>query len=97
MKPDVSKIFYEKYFSKRNRPIEVTLKNGEKITGIIISFFHGDASYGEGYIRKWHIVNIEDKHSLGINVFDTPIGKMILQSSIKQVKFLDDNSEMNFE
>lgn len=97
METDFSKILYEKYFSRSNRLIEVTLKNGRKISGVFISFFLGDQDTNEPYIRRWHIVEEKYKMTLGIDAFGFRIGELINQQDIISIRFLDDNSKMQFE
>lgn len=97
METDFSKILYEKYFNHRNRLIEVTLKEGRKIKGVFISFFHGDLDSNEPYIIKWHIVDEPYKMTLGIDAFGFRIGELINQKDIMCIKFLHDNSQMQFK
>lgn len=96
MEPDFSEIFYEKYFKRSDTLIEVTLKSGRKIRGVFISFFLGDQDSSEPYITKWHIVEEKCKMTLGIDEFGFLIGEYINQKEIRSIKFLDDNSEMQF-
>lgn len=97
MKPDVSKTFYEIYISRNNRLIEVTLKNGQKKSGVFISFFPGEHACNEPYIRRWHMVDEKYKMTIGIDAFGLLIGEYINQKDIKSIKFLDVNSEIQFE
>lgn len=97
MEPDFSKIFYDKYFSRSNRLIEVTMKNKRKITGVFISFFLGEEDKREPYIRRWHIVEEKYKISLGIDAFGFRIGELLNHKDIESIKFLDDNSVMTFK
>lgn len=75
METDLSKIFYDKYFKREHRLIEITLNNGRKINGVIISFFLGEKSQNEPYITMWHIVNEKHKMTLGIDPFGFCIGE----------------------
>lgn len=97
MEIDFSKIFYDKYFSSNNRLVEVTMRNGRKITGVFVSFFLGEKDYNEPYIRRWHIVEEKQKMTLGIDAFGFCIGEVINQQEIESVKLLNDNSIMKFK
>jgi hypothetical protein len=97
METDFSNIFYEKYFNRGNRLIEVSLKNGRKIIGVFISFFLNDFDSNKPYIRRWHIGEEKYKRTLGIDEFGFHICKLIILNYIMSIKFLDDNSQMHFE
>lgn len=97
MENNLSEQLYQKYFNLTNRTIEVTLKNGRKITGVFVSFCLGEEERNEPYTTKWHIVNEKDKHTLGIDAFGFLIGEYIEQKDIESIKFFDDNSEMKFK
>lgn len=92
MATDFSKIFYDKYFSTNKRLIEVTLKNGRKISGVFISFFPGEKNSNEPYITRWHIVKEQHKMTMGIDAFGFRVGEIINQKDIQSIKFLHDNS-----
>lgn len=96
MKTDFSKIFYDKYFSTDKRLIEVTLKNGKKISGVFISFTLGEKNRHDPYITRWHMVNEAHKMTLGIDPFGFIIGEMINQKDIQSITFLEDNTTMHF-
>lgn len=97
MGTDYSKILYDKYFSSNNRLIEVRMKSGRKITGVFISFFVGETSSNEPYIRRWNIVEEKHKMTLGIDAFGFRLGEIINTKDIESVKFLDDNLIMQFK
>jgi hypothetical protein len=96
METDYSKVLYETYFSSNNRLIEVTLKNGRKITGEFISFFFGEEDNNQTFIKRWQIVEEKYKVAFCIDAFGSPIGELINQKDIKSVKFLDNNSQIQF-
>lgn len=97
MKIDFSKVLFEKYFSSSDRLIEVTLRNGRKITGVFVSFFHGDQSRNEPYVIKWYIVPEINKMTTGMDAVGFGLGELINQKDIRSVTFLDDYSQMQFE
>ena len=90
MKTDVSLVLYCNYFKLKNRLIEIELKNHLVLTGKFIGFFRGNKTY----ISKWHLV---DANVLfGIDAFGFLVGKIINHKDISKIKFLEDNSIMNF-
>lgn len=97
MKTDFSRLLYDKYFSITNRNIEVKMKNGVIIQGIIVGFIKGDEYSCDPYITKWHIVDTSDERSRGIDIFGFPSGTYIKHNDIVQVKFCQDNSIMIFK
>lgn len=96
MKTDYSRLFYTKYFHLENRTIEVKLKNGGCITGIIVGFVLGDEICNGPYITQWHIVDEKDKMTLGINSFGMLLGERIRTENIVEVKFFQDQTIMKF-
>lgn len=94
MKIDLSLVLYQKYFSLKNRLIEIELKDKSKIVGKFYSFFRGEDEYGEAFITSWQIVDedcVWDIDELGFLE-----GQIVRQKDIVKVKFFDDNSEMIF-
>ena len=90
MKTDLSLELYDKYFKRKNRIIEVELKNHLLLTGKFIGFFRGNTTY----ISKWHLV---DANVLfGLDSLGFLVGQIIYQKDIFKIKFLEDNSIMNF-
>ncbi len=90
MKTDLSLVLYEKYFKLKNQLIEVELKNHKLIKGKFIGFFRGNSTY----ISKWHLVNANVL--FGLDSFGFLVGEIISQKDIFKIKFLEDNSIMNF-
>lgn len=90
MKTDLSLLLYEKYFNLKNQLIEVELKNHSILKGKFIGFFRGNTTY----ISKWHLV---DANVLfGVDSLGFLVGQIIYQKDIFKIKFLEDNSIMNF-
>lgn len=87
---DNSKEIYNNYFDNKDQLLEVTLKNGNVLTGIFVSFVHGDEDSNEPFIIKWHFINEKDiekhKHMFSIDG-NEDIGIMIEQKDIVHVKF----------
>jgi hypothetical protein len=96
MKTDLSRLFYELYFSNNNRLIEVTLKNGNIYKGVFISFFFGEEGSKDSFIIKWQIVEEKLKMSLGIDAFGYLIGDILNQKDISKIRYLNDNREFKF-
>jgi hypothetical protein len=90
MKTDASLVLFEKYFKLKNQLIEVELKNHLLLKGKFIGFFRGNTTY----ISKWHLV--DRNVLLGLDSFGFLVGKIINQKDIFKIKFLEDNSIMNF-
>jgi hypothetical protein len=96
MEKDFSRLLYDKYFGLTDPNIEVKLVNGTVFPCIIIGFYK--SVEGElPYIEKWHIANKKNEHTLGINAYDLPIGKIIRQKDIAEVRFFEDGSVLRFE
>ena len=90
MKKDSSFVLYCIYFKLKNRVIEIELKNHIILTGKFIGFFRGNTTY----ISKWHLV--DENAFFGIDGFGFLIGQFINHNDISKIKFLEDNSIMNF-
>jgi hypothetical protein len=90
MKKDSSFVLYCIYFKLKNRVIEIELKNHIVLSGKFIGFFRGNTTY----ISKWHLV--DENAFFGIDGFGFLIGQLINHNDISKIKFLEDNSIMNF-
>lgn len=97
MKQDTSKILHDKYFKLANKNIEVILKNGNVIKGVIIGFVKGDIHKKESYIIKWHIADEKYMLTIGLDAFGFPIGNIIRQADIQKIFFYQDNSILEFK
>ena len=91
MKTDASLVLYEKYYKQKNQIIEVELRNHLCLKGKFIGFFKGNTSY----ISKWHLV--DENVLFEIDTFGFLVGKIINQKDIYKIKFMEDNSVMNFK
>lgn len=66
------------------------MNNHLLLKGKFIGFFKGNKTY----ISKWHLV---DANVLfGLDNFGFLVGKIIYHNDIAKIKFLEDNSIMNF-
>ena len=90
MKTDLSFVLYNKYFKPKNRIIEIELKNHLFLTGKFIGFFRGSSTY----IARWQLVDADVL--FGLDGFGFLVGKIINHKDIAKIKFLEDNSNMNF-
>lgn len=90
MNIDNSYILYQKYFSLKNQQMEIKLKNLEVLKGTFIGFYRGN----DGYISKWHFV--ETNAILGTDTFGFLTGRIIEQKALLQIKFIEDNTILNF-
>jgi len=90
MKEDYSKEIYDKYCNGEDKTLQVFLKNGSKLEGIFVGYFHGDTEVGEPYILKWHFVlELEmKKYRIAISAeTKKEFGRIIEQKDIKEVRF----------
>jgi hypothetical protein len=90
MKTDMSLVLYKHYFKLKNQLIEVELKNSLVLKGKFIGFLKGNTTY----ISKWHLVDANI--FFGIDALGFLVGQLINQKDISKIKFLEDNSIMNF-
>lgn len=87
---DSSFELYEIYFKRKNRLVEIELKNNLVVTGKFIGFFRGNTTY----ITKWHLV--DENVILGIDEFGFLKGQIINHKDMIRIKFLEDKSVMDF-
>jgi len=92
MKKDTSRILHDRYFSLTNRTIQIVLRNGKKIRGIIIGFVNRDADDMQSPVRLWHIVEEKDRIFAVTAVRGLDHGTMIRHRDILSVTFEEDNS-----
>lgn len=91
MKTDDSKQLYDKYYNLKDRRIEIVLKNGRYLRGVICGFFKGDAESDEPYIIKWHIVAETEHKRFGHNFMGCITGEIIRQRDILEIVFNENN------
>lgn len=94
MKVDYSRILYDAYYSRGGGQLEFTLKNGDRVVGEVVSFFHG----GDGeYITRWHILP-PDK-PIYANMANTSFEKTITVATadIDAVRLLPGNFILKFK
>jgi hypothetical protein len=97
MEGDLSQILYDEYFSTSNRHVEIKLKSGRVISGVIVSFFHGSEDWGEPFITRWRIAEFNRDTLLITDTCGNCIGEIINQQDILRVEFLDNHLTMEFE
>jgi hypothetical protein len=90
VKTDLSLVLYEKYFQLKNQLIEIEMKNHLLLTGKFVGFFRGNTTY----ISKWHLVDADV--FFGLDTFGFLLGRIVRHKDIDKIKFLEDNSIMNF-
>ncbi|MBC7494169.1 MAG: hypothetical protein H7221_04110 [Flavobacterium sp.] len=90
MKTDASLVLYEKYYKLKNQTIEVELRNHLCLNGKFKGFFKGNTTY----ISKWHLVDASVLFET--DNFGFLVGEIINQKDIFKIKFMEDNSVMNF-
>ena len=87
MKPDKSKILYDKLDAVQIKKVKLHLVNDEKKIGFLIGFFHGDSVF----IERWIFQETEEEL-----VFNPEEGEIIKQKDILEVFFFDDKSQIIF-
>lgn len=92
---DYSNVVFQKYFTLKNREVEITLKDQSKKKGKIIGFYLGDAFVCNTFISKWHIS--DSTYQIGMDEFGFIIGEIISNDSIKSIYFFEDNSIIDFK
>ncbi|MCW5907631.1 MAG: hypothetical protein KIS94_07220 [Chitinophagales bacterium] len=95
METDFSRILYDRYLTLDNRNIEITLKSGEKVKGVIAGFFRNEECE-QPYITRWRVVTGSKQFTWNFDAFGTLQGTIVNNADIAQVKFLQDNSVMDF-
>ena len=93
---DSSTKMLEKYFSLTNCDVEVLLKNGRMIKGVIIGFYSNDEELEEPAVHHWHIIDQNDKIAFGFDPFGLIKGEIVKHSEIASIYFHEDNSRMDF-
>lgn len=93
---DFSKVLFEKYIRLKNRNMELVLKNGRHIKGVIVGYFKGDEENKEPYIRRWHIVDEDDSATMGFDPFGKLIGELVDHADIAEVYIQEDGSFIKF-
>jgi len=85
MEKDFSKEIFDTWFGS-SKVVRITLKNQEKLDGVLVGFYHGDV--GESYIEKWDFVP-EDKYSKKDMDFEVPESDktVIYQKDIEHIEF----------
>ena len=94
MKKDASRVLYDKYFNLRNRNIEIVLKNGGRIRGIIVGYYTDDLENEESAIQKWHVVVANQSSCLDFSGFGGNNGTLIRHRDIASITFEEDQSTM---
>jgi hypothetical protein len=94
---DHSLWLFEQYFKLHDRRVEVHLKNGLFLQGIIIGYFRGNEDRRYAYISSWHLVKESDAFSLGIDLFGNQLGTVFKHTDILDILFLENNSHIIFK
>lgn len=91
MKPDKSKILYDKLDVVQNKKVKLHLKNEKIKIGIIIGFFHSDSEC----VVRWIFQETEDESDEAL-LYNTEESEIINHKDILEVFFFDDNSQIIF-
>ncbi|HMX88180.1 MAG TPA: hypothetical protein PKK64_08285 [Saprospiraceae bacterium] len=93
-KEESSVNIFQKFLGLAHSNVEVYLKNGRIIHGVIIDFcleFH----QGQPYVTTWHLVDENEKMTLGVNIVGQLCGEFVKTKDIIKIKFLQDQSFIN--
>ena len=71
------------------RHVEILMKNGSTIRGFIIGYYKDELDDLESPILKWHLVDVQDKMTFGIDSFGFLVGSIIQQKDIQQIKCIE--------
>jgi hypothetical protein len=96
LKTDTSRILYDKYYRHSNRNVEIVLKDGRRIHGVIAGFFSADAENVRSPIHHWHIINGMDQSCLTGCILGFEQGEVIRHRDIATVIFDEDHSTISF-
>ena len=88
---DTSYQLYKKYFSLKNRAIEISLVNNTKIKGVIAGFYHNEND-NDLFIDSWYIITENVHHYNTISTFVK--GQNINHQDIKSILFYEDNTTL---
>ncbi|MGZ4056895.1 MAG: hypothetical protein ACXVPU_09135 [Bacteroidia bacterium] len=98
MTKDYSKEIYKKYYTSREKLLQIVLKDGSILRGFFVGAFHGDTGIGEPYVTKWHFIDeqyIEKYHSPAPAGIKKEFGRTILQEEIKDICFCTGFDDLN--
>lgn len=90
-------ILFEKYFSHSDRRIELALKNGQLLRGMIAGFFFSDNDPAKRSIHLWRFVEENESGNQGYHGVMFVKGTMIRHKDIIRVTFLEDNSTLTIQ
>jgi len=96
MEKDFSWVLHDKYFKLTNKNIEVILRNGRMVRGVIVGFFLSGDEGSDQSITKWHIVDEMDAINHGVDGLGKKKGEVIRQRDISEIHFQEDDSIMKF-
>lgn len=91
---DTSRMLHDRYYGMTNRNIELVLKDGRHIRGIIVGFCEEDEDAENSPIHLWHIVD-PDQRGDGTSIdYELIKGIFVRHKDIISVTFEDDHSTM---
>ncbi len=96
MKTNHSQELLEKIVSLTDKKIDMVLRSGEVISGMITGFIGNETGGGEGRILKWRIAGEDEGALLGTDPFGFTIGRTIDHKAIAEVRFRQDQTVMKF-
>jgi hypothetical protein len=81
---DYSQYIYDKFYPA-NKPLKITLQNGDILEGELIGCFHGDPNSDDPFVTRWHYVGKGEENLSPIGNGEQ--GAILEQEDIKTVEF----------
>lgn len=85
---------FDKYFTLANPNVEIQLKNGRVIHGIIVGYYFTDTENQESPIHHWRVMDCRVSVQTGFNEHRCNKGECIRHGDIASVTFEEDRSEL---
>lgn len=95
MKKDSSVKFYDLYFSRPDKKVEISMKDGRKILAFITGYYKGKPDSTDTVIMKWHLLEAAENQSESLGDLDEN-GLIVNHADIDQVRFCSDNTLIKF-
>lgn len=89
MDTDLSIELLKKYHSLGDHRIEVKMKNGNLLHGVLAGFYRSDDMDHTASISHLHLIPEDDHSVTGEDAFGLANGSVIHYKEIKQIKFSD--------
>ncbi len=84
---DPSVSIFNHYCETPESTVSFTLRNGDRVKGVISGFIKGDPTSDEPFILRWHLVTESDKHEMNFDPVGNPLGLIIEQEDVVDVRW----------